>query len=518
MTDTASAATSPRPGSLWSRVRSFSRPIVFAPLLALIALGAWAFASPIGSSPDDDFHLASIWCANADRTDLCEPGPATDEREIPLAITLAPCFAFHEEVSAACQEAIDAADSEPTHVTDRGSFDNTYPPVYYATMNLFASSDLMASGVVMRFVNIALFIASITALFVLLPVRRRPSLVLGWLVTVVPLGLFLIASNNPSSWAITGVATSWLSLLGYFETTGRRRIALAVIFVLSTIMAAGSRADAAAFTLLGAAIVVLLTFRRDRRYLLAALLPVVLALVALAFFLSSSQSLAAVSGLATGAPSGRLAYFALFAYNLLNVPSLWAGVFGGWGLGWLDTTMPAVVFFGALAVFVGVAFVGIGVHAWRKNIAVVVVALTLLLLPAYILGRSGDLVGQNVQPRYLLPLIVMLAGLAALAVGSRVVRLSPTQSVLVVAALGVAQSLALHVNLRRYLTGTDVPGVNLDSSAEWWWSGMPLSPMAIWIIGSLAFAALAAVLVQDLARASRANAAALRSARVLDDA
>ena len=33
----------------------------------------------------------------------------------------------------------------------------------------------------------------------------------------------------------------------------------------------------------------------------------------------------------------------LFVTNFLNVPSLWAGVFGFKGLGWLDTFMPAVV-------------------------------------------------------------------------------------------------------------------------------------------------------------------------------
>ena len=32
-----------------------------APLLAVLTLTAWAFASPVGASPDDDFHLASTY-------------------------------------------------------------------------------------------------------------------------------------------------------------------------------------------------------------------------------------------------------------------------------------------------------------------------------------------------------------------------------------------------------------------------------------------------------------------------
>jgi len=60
----------------------------------------------------------------------------------------------------------------------------------------------------------------------LLPLRRRSTLLWGWIVSIVPLGLFLIASNNPSSWALIGIGSAWLALLGYLETHGKRKIAL----------------------------------------------------------------------------------------------------------------------------------------------------------------------------------------------------------------------------------------------------------------------------------------------------
>ena len=48
------------------------RPLVLlAPALALIALLAWVFASPIGASPDDDYHLTSAWCAGPSAGDTC---------------------------------------------------------------------------------------------------------------------------------------------------------------------------------------------------------------------------------------------------------------------------------------------------------------------------------------------------------------------------------------------------------------------------------------------------------------
>ena len=75
----------PTPGtgrvrSAVATLRSRFRLIALAPALVLVAVGAWAFASPAGSAPDDEFHLASIWCANDARTDLCKPGTQEGER------------------------------------------------------------------------------------------------------------------------------------------------------------------------------------------------------------------------------------------------------------------------------------------------------------------------------------------------------------------------------------------------------------------------------------------------------
>ena len=320
----------------------------------------------------------------------------------------------------------------------------------------------------------------------------------AWLITTVPLGLFLIASNNPSSWAITGVGTAWLALYGYFESTAHRRVLLGVLFGLSVVVAAGARADAAVYAGLATALVCFLRFQRTREFLVAAILPAAMTVVALALFLSASHALAAAEGLGDHTPP--LEPFALIAYNLMNVPSLWAGVFGSWGLGWLDTEMPAVVAIGALSVFVAVGFAALRLSSWRKSISVAVVGLVLWLLPTYILVRGGDTVGANVQPRYLLPLIVLLAGLLLLTVDRRTFSVSRLQAIVVGLALGIAQSLALHVNIRRYVTGSDQPGANLDAGYEWWWSAFPLSPMAIWMLGTLAFAALLVVVLRHLGR------------------
>ena len=220
------------------------RLIALAPVLALIALSAWAFASPMGSSPDDDYHLVSIWCSTGDDA-FCQSGSVEKSRLVPEAVLKSPCYAFRSISSAVCQEGLDF-ETDVLVETSRGNFVGAYPPLYYSVMSVFVGENILISVMHMRLFNIVLFVGITTALFMLLPVWRRPALVWGWLITTMPLGLFLIASNNPSGWAIAGVGTAWLALLGYYETTDRgKTIALGALFALAVFMAAGSRGDSA---------------------------------------------------------------------------------------------------------------------------------------------------------------------------------------------------------------------------------------------------------------------------------
>ena len=75
-------------------------------------------------------------------------------------------------------------------------------------------------------------------------------------------------------------------------------------------------------------------------------------------------------------------------------------------------------------------------------------------------------------------------------------------AVIVGLTLAVVNFVALHVTLRRYLTGADEQGLDLDRGIEWWWP-IGLSPMAVLIIGSLSFAGVVAILMVELVRRSR---------------
>lgn len=498
------------------------RSLWLAPLLALLALGSWALASPVGSSPDDDYHLASIWCAAGDRTSLCEEGTSEGTRLVSSSLLTAACFARDSTASGACQTGL--FDNGTLVESSRGNFAGEYPPVYYGTMSLLASDDVQTSVIAMRLLNVALFVGLTTLLAVLLPTALRHTLIGAWLITVVPLGLFLIASINPSAWAVIGVGSAWIAVLGYLDTVGRRRWALAAVFGAAALMAIGSRADAAIYLALAVAAMLFLRFRPDRSFLIAAILPGAVLIAALIAGLSTGQVGAAVNGfggVASSVPdpavtSGPMPPFfsgpaappevveaaaaggstiGLLFSNLVNAPSLWAGVFGSWSLGWFDTEMPYIVALGGVGVFAAVTFAGIAIISWRKALITAAAVAAIWVIPVFTLTRGGDMVGVEVQPRYLLPFIVVVAGFALLAVDGRMLRLTLLQRILVIGTSIGTQSLALYYTMRRFVTGDDVNGLDLGAGAEWWWAGLP-GPMLIWLAGSALWAALVIVVVR----------------------
>jgi hypothetical protein len=481
------------------------RPLHLAPLLALLVLGAWAFASPIGSSPDDDFHLTSVWCADSPSAD-CEAGDNSAQRTAPEEVVEAGhCYRWDAGDSAGCQERILDGDVTADTLTSRGNFNPSYPPFYYSVMNVFVGADVEAAALTMRLVSVISFIVLTTTLFALLRPERRPGLLWGWIVTTMPLGLFLIASNNPSGWSVIGVGSVWIALVGFFESAGWRKVGLGAITVVAALMAAGSRGDAAMYTIIALGVGCVLGFAKSWRYARDLILPVVLGAIAVAFFFSARQVQSGISGFSGGGGPAvveerhaAVDKVQLAISNFLEVPSLWAGIFGGdYGLGWLDTKFPAIVTFAGILAFLVIVFTGMGRLTWRKGLMLLGLLAVLWLLPVWVLTQGAFPVGEQVQPRYLLPLIVVFAGVAVY--GAVGIRFTPIQLWLLTGILSFAHAIALHNNMRRYISGDANFGWNLNTAMEWWWSFMP-SPMFVLMVGALAYPLLLGLLLHSINR------------------
>ncbi|MBG0717950.1 DUF2142 domain-containing protein [Microbacterium sp. 2C] len=462
------------------------------PVAMLLALLAWAGSSPPGSSPDDDYHMASIWCASGDVDGRCEQTSSPDRRGLPAELVRASsCFAFLPDQSASCPV------PHGMRSTDRGNWvGHAYPPYFYAVMNVFVTDDFDTSILLMRTFNAGLYVSVLTALFFLLPRRKRPLVVWTSLLTIVPLGTFLIPSVNPSGWAILSATGLWLAAWGFFLTSGTRKWLLAGMALLLLLIGAGARGDAAVYGVLALLAASVLGFRRDRRYLVELLLPLGLSIVAVQMFFSVGQS-AIISG--DTAVDASMPLSSLIFTNLKLLPQLWMGAFGLWGLGWLDTTMPGLVWGTTVGLFAALCFWGLRRGDWRKFLALAGVGLALIVVPMYILVHDGMIVGSNVQPRYVYPMLIIFGGIALVGFARSSLGLTRVQLIVAGAALALANAIALHTNMRRYITGLDVTNVNLNWPIDWWWN-IPVSPMAWWLLGSAAFAAALALAIWSAAR------------------
>ena len=467
-----------------SRTRRWVAAVVI-PLLAVVALVSWGFASPIGAGADDDFHLASEWCGGLQAAGVCEPGDDDGERLLSEDIVWgAHCYSKQPEQSAVCQgDNIGDDLTEDLQATSRGNFEGLYPPVYYFVMSAFAGENLQVSALAMRVFNALLFVGLMTTLFFLLPLRRRLTLVLPVVVTSVPLAMFYIPSNNPTGWALISAATLWIALLGYFETTGARRIALAAVAVVATVMGAGARADSAIYSGVAVAAVVALTATKSRAYLLSLVFPALLAVGALVALLSASQVSAISEGLGSDTVSDK-SPLALLAGNLLDLPYLLFGSFGLWPLGWLDTGLPTLVAFCTILAFVVALSVALRFPNRRRFWVLLGLVALFAAVPMYLLLRSRAVIGEEVQPRYILPLLIVACGVALLRTRQTDFRLSRVQVLVIVGALAVANSIALRSNILRYVSGIDQ-----DAAKQWWWH-IPVPPMGMWFIGSASFGLL----------------------------
>jgi hypothetical protein len=456
-----------------------------------VALAGWALASPIGATPDEDFHLTSIWCSHGISA-VCQPGTNSATRTVPAPLLEDSCYAFDPTKSAACEQHQSAPGT--TVLTPRGNFARSlYPPVYYWFAGLFVGGDISHSVITIRIVNIVLYLGLITALYLALPFGLRRPLVGSALVTAVPFGVFLVASINPSGWAILSATTVLVSMVGFLRSEQRRRkIALGILAALSLLVGAGARTDAAMYGILALGVAVLLTVRLRWRSLPNLALPAGLAVLAAVFYVSGSQSATADPSAATSQSHG-LGSLLLLS---LNVPQLWAGAFGTWGLGWLDTTMLPMVWVPAAGVYAAVLFAALASPGRRQLAAVGIFVTAAIAVPTYVLFLSGNLVGAFVQPRYILPLLILLVATAMVRFDGAAFQLTNVQRWAIVGALTIANSLAMHSNIQRYVTGVGGPFWNLDAKVQWWWS-IPIPPDAVWVISTIAFGVGAALLTRE---------------------
>ena len=554
-------AAAPAPGtdSQPSARRAWVLPALIALLVAMTGI-SWAVSSPVGGSPDDDYHLGAIWCPPPVDSTGCRITTIDGKKAVGVPQSLekknVTCYAFDHNNSAACTLAFS---DEAPGATLRWD-DGNYPWGYYQFQHLLVGSDTARSVLVMRLVNTMIALALMGAILLLADSALRLSLgvalVTGW----VPMGLYFVTSLNPSSWALTGTLAFTAGLLGACRSSGWRRWGLDACAAAGAVLACTSRGDSAFYMLV--------------------------CTVALAFAVPWSRTLvreAALAVMASGAGTWIMAHTKVAGLNLagevednglstlsiawMNIkalPDYLKGFTGhGIGPGWNDVSYGGTVERLAGLVVMVVLIVGAWRMSWRRFLSTGAVMGAICGVPVVIGIRGHFSNVEFYQPRYMLPLFavtVLLWITPARAEGGRS-RLAPSGGAhgadeagtahasspsparaaggraslrirfgdrpddwfrrvvrfgtpVAAALVAFMHSYALYLVLERYTMGRtphampfDLGMQNLNAVHEWWWPWAPIGPMTVWAVGALAFAGALACAVRGALRHSRGTRA-----------
>jgi len=456
---------------------------------AIITLGSWALSSPPGSGPDDEFHLGGIWCSHGFRMQFCEKSTNPDYLKLPLTLhrnggprTLF-CYANNSKISASCIRGLDAEAVTKLELTKR-IFQAKSPRFYYLN-GFFTSANTNAAVLTMRFFQIAILFV-LTSFAFYSSGERKWAVLLALFVGMVPVGLFVIPSTNPSSWAIVGVFVAAICAMNFFISKKRsHRITAIIGFVVAFLFTQNVRSDINIMMALCITLGLIAGFfaggeDRSVKFDRAKLLRIGLTTAPLLIFIHFRIFPLDPWNLANFISRGSFNAFAN------EMPLAFLGFLGGsMQLGSIDFAPQPVVL---LLMTLGFAtFVAIHLRFVPSEAKIAFgfgMSLVFLLSYWFSVGAIGP------SSRYSLGIyLVSLAIFSSSTVTNRRLlnfRFSKASLVTIFMTISLAQSLSLHQSIRRYVTGTNISGWDLNKGAEWWWTHGP-SPLSIWIIGSVAF-------------------------------
>ncbi len=436
-----------------------------------VVLLGWALSSPVGSSPDDDYHLPSIWCAGGVGPQCSDEGVDSASLAVPAAVASAQdCYRFDATIAGTCsEELVSSAASggagavmQPTdRVNQRAGL---YPGGFHSFLHMFVGPDVERSVVVMRVVNATLAVGALAWILALAGGSVRRAAMVGTAVVLIPLGLSIIPSTNPSSWAFTGLLllTAMALTLTRIESVRSARWWWAALgAVVGAFMAISARVDASAYVAIVVAVAFLYAGWRTLRdrWVSTSLLSLVALWGVIAYLMAPTPG-----GAAAGAPMGAAERgIGLLLTNLTYVGVYVQGVVGGWPLSWNDVVLPPSVPIIGTLVLGAVIALGMRTMSTRKAWALSLATAALILVPLVFLQLEGLGVGDVVQPRYIAPLLLLVVMIALLDSDSfpRGVRWAVT------IGLAVNASMAWWVFAHRFAYGSTVGWFDAEATAPY---------------------------------------------------
>ncbi len=463
----------------------------------LVYLFTVSISSPIGSSADDNYHLPSIWCTSPDNSVICkEVGgkffapPQINGSNFNCYIIWVDRNVNQYDKTAKCVDdnISGVALAETDYMNQKYG---QYPPVFYGVSHFFVDNDYSKSIIMIRIFWGFVFALFLLFAFYLLPQRTNFKIISVLSLFISPMYVYILCSTNPSSGALISLFFTPIFLhIFLMQKTHKDSVLSSILFSLSVLIGAGSRADAGVFILI--VIIALITLHRKNIKSFSSLLLIIGNVVLIVYFvLTSGQSVSATKGM--NGTSSFLPFNAeLFISNLVRLPEYFAGFWGFyWGLGWKfepPLNDSYLIFVSLVSTFVAYNFFKKLPSSTKKVLTFMI--LILAVLPLFMLQNSGATVGNTVQPRYLLPLAVSIFVLIALTPNTASVFSRPMNrkifSILPAIVFFTSSVSTNFIMLQRNVNGISGPmffSLNTDS---WWWNNLLISPMFTFFLNVIA--------------------------------
>jgi hypothetical protein len=464
---------------------------------------AWTFATPQMGSPDESAH--AIRAAAVVRGELSnqpvDGTPATNLVHVPRwassAIDLT-CFAHHSDVAAACQPEWQDIVGDPNEIVPTITTASGNGPVYYLLTGLPSLFSSWHTAFYLMRVISAVLTAALLA-FTFMAVRQLPRSrwsTIALTTAVTPMVLFLGGVLNPNAVEFAAAAAIFATLVLVFRqpSPGVLLWERGAIVVLGASVA-GARNISLLWLVLALGLALLFArwtiirqlFKRTATWLTLALTAAAAGLT----FLWFAQFFG--TGTDPGGGPGRDASFHSAFLTMIETTleycQAWIGAFG-----WLDRLAPllAVAIWTTMIVSITVAALLLARRSAR--LAIVIVLLAIVLVPAVSIATVVSLWGFGWQGRYTLALLFFL--LLACGIALDTSRFPPPKGATVAWNRVLAAALVLmgigHVAtfawvLVRYVIGTGNPTWHMFTQPRWQppltWEGLTLLFAAIVTIG-----------------------------------
>jgi hypothetical protein len=440
----------------------------------------------VGSSPDENFHIINIWCAEGTANEKCTRINLDERGKFGVAdIDQSSCVFERQDEFQRCEQL------KPLEFNMRGE---SYPNGYYRFMNFFHSLPGSLGFLTMRLLNGLLASLLLIAQLCLTGRKQKLAWLTSFTFTLIPMSIFLLSSIHPHAWGILGCVHGWMFLVSALKRTSSSRFKRYLpwaAWLFSGLLCLVSRYDTFLFFLLSSILTASATrisIKKNFPKLFFWFGTLILPLVFLLIF--RNPTIKWILSFPFDPSANEYTNSTWIGAWAIRATAIPLEILGSGVMGQNFVQMPPLVWIlGLMCLSAALTFAAMQVS--RKQIVILTLSLALLFYIIIWFNNAMYRDLENMNGRYIVALIPFIIGLF-IYLSASPVQLMEIRNlrIAVIALLSVANSISIRTLLDRSINGEiyefSILPLKLDQ-ADWWWVGIPFGPNFIWALASVSF-------------------------------